>query len=434
MIARIVLALLLFVLPARAEIAPQAVVSPGGVTAWLVESHDIPFVALELRFMGGASLDPAGKAGAVHLMAALLEEGTGDLDARAFAAARERLAADLRFSANADAVSVSARMLTENRDDAVALLRRALTEPAFPEDAIERVRAQVTSGLRSDATDPSVIATRIFDGIAFDDHPYARGVEGDLGTVAALTRDDIVAAHRAALARDRVFVSAVGDITSAELGALVDTLLAGLPETGAPLPPRVEPALTGGITVEPFDSPQSVIHFGHAGIGREDPDFFAAFVVNEIMGGGRFSARLMQEVRDRRGLTYGIGSFLAAAQLTETVEGRLQTANATVAEAIEVIRAEWRRIAEEGVTEAELEAAKTYLTGNYPLRFDGNGPIARALVGLQMQGYPIDYPLTRNDRVRAVTLADAQRAAARLYRPEALRFVVVGRPEGLEGQ
>ncbi|MDR5652591.1 M16 family metallopeptidase [Ruixingdingia sedimenti] len=418
-------------LPVQAEIPITEVKSPGGITAWLVESHDIPFVALELRFRGGGSLDTPEKAGAVNLMAGLLEEGAGDLDARGFAEARDALAADFRFSAGTDAVAVSARFLTESRADAVTLLRSALTEPRFDADAVERVRGQVLSSLRSAEKDPGTLASRAFDALAFGAHPYALPLDGTLETVPALTRDDIAAAHRGALARDRVHVAAVGDIGPEELGRLLDDLLSGLPETGAPLPGPATVDLTRGITVQEFLGPQSVIIFGHEGIPRHDPDFIPAYVANEILGGGRFSARLMREVRDRRGLTYGVGSYLYTLASADLAMGQLSTANATAGAAIEVVRAEWDRIAEEGVTAEELEATKTYLTGSYPLRFDGNAPIARILVGLQLLGYPIDYPAARNAMVEAVTLEDVNRAARRLFRPDNLRFVVVGAPEGL---
>jgi len=425
------IAALAFALPAKAEIAIQDVTSPGGIKAWLIEDHGIPFTALEIRFKGGTALDPEGKRGAVNLMTALIEEGTGTLNAQAFAEARDALAAEFSFGASTDAVSVSARMLTENRDMAVQLLRQALVAPRFDVAAIERVRGQVVANIQSDAQDPDTIAARSFDAAAFGAHPYGAAGDGTEDSVAGLTRDDLLAAHQGALARDRIYVSAAGDISAAELGVLVDDLLGGLPATGAPLPARADWLLPGGATVVSFPSPQSVVRFGHAGIKRDDPDFFAAFILNEILGGGRFTARLMTEVRDKRGLTYGISSYLAALDQAEMVLGQFSTANATAGEAIDLVRVEWAKMAAEGVTNEELAATKTYLTGAYPLRFNGNGPIARILVGMQMDDLPIDYVTTRNARIEAVTLDDVRRVAARLLQPENLHFVVVGQPEGV---
>ena len=417
---------------ARAAVEIQEVVSPGGITAWLVEEDSIPFTALEIRFRGGASLDEPGKRGATYLMTALIEEGAGDMDARAFAEAREALSATYEFDVFQDALSISARFLTENRDEAIDLLREALVNPRFDDDAIERVRAQIISGIRSDANDPNTIASTTFNQIAYGDHPYGSTREGTVESVSALTRDDIVTAHANVLALDRIYVGASGDITPEELGVLLDELLGDLPATGAPQAERVDLQLQGGMTVVPFDTPQSVVFFGHSGIRQEDPEFFAAFLANEIFGGSGRQSRLMEEVREKRGLTYGIGSYLVSRDHSEMVLGQGAAANERAADAIEVIKDEWAKIAANGVTEEELAEAKTYLTWAYPLRFDGNGPIASIMVGMQMGGLPIDYIATRNDRVNAVTLDEVRAVAEKIYRPEDLHFIVVGQPEGLE--
>ncbi len=431
---RFVLTLFLLVaaLPARAGVEIAEITTPGGLKAWLVEDHSIPFVALELRFRGGASLDAPDARGATNLMVALLEEGAAERDARAFAQATEELAARFGYSTSDDAVSVSARFLTESRAASVDLLRDSLVAPRFDEDAIERVRAQVLAGLRSDETDPRDIASREAARLIYGDHPYGSKQEGTPESVAALTRDDLVAAHRAALSRDRVYISAVGDITAEELGVLLDHLLGDLPETGAPLPERADLTLPGGVKVVEFETPQSVALFAQPGIDRHHPDFFAAFILNHILGGGGFESRLMAEVREKRGLTYGVYSYIADKDAAEIWAGSVASANDRVAEAIDVIRAEWTRLRDEGVTAEELENAKTYLTGAYPLRFDGNGTIASIAVGMQMDGLPTDYIANRNDMVNAVTLEEINRVARERLDPGALTFVVVGQPEGLE--
>ncbi|WP_333684632.1 M16 family metallopeptidase, partial [Pontibaca methylaminivorans] len=211
-----------------------------------------------------------------------------------------------------------------------------------------------------------------------------------------------------------------------------DDLLGDLPETGAPLPPPAKVADEGGTVVVDYDTPQSVAVFGQEGLERDDPDFYAAYVLNQILGGGSFESRLMQELRVKRGLTYGVYTYLAPKDLAALYMGGVASANDRIAEAVEMIRQEWTDMAANGVSEAELARAKTYLTGAYPLRFDGNGQIARILVGMQMDDLPIDYIATRNDRINAVTLDEANRVAHELLRPDQLRFVVVGQPEGLD--
>ena len=417
-------------LPARA-IDIQQVTSPGGIPAWLVEDHSIPFVALNIAFRGGASVDAPGKRGAVNLMTALLEEGAGERDATAYAEALESLGATTSFDAGDDAVTVSLRALTENRDEAADLLHDALTTPRFDADAVERVRAQVHSVIRSEATDPQSIAAKEMARRAWGDHPYGSSLNGTAESVAALTADDLRAAKDRVLARDRVIVSAAGDIDAAALGALIDRILGDLPaQATAPLPPPAQLKLTGETTVIDWDSPQTVVSFAQAGLPMSDPDYFAAFVLDHILGGGGFSSRLMDEIREKRGLTYGVGTGLANKVLGETWQGGMATANDKTAEAVALVREVVGNI-REGVTDKELADAKTYLTGEYPLRFDGNGKIAGILTGMQLMGMPRDYVNTRNGMIEKVTAADVKRVADRLLDPAKLEFVLVGRPVGL---
>lgn len=419
-------------LPASAVIAIQEVTSDGGIKAWLVQEPSIPIIAMEVSFRGGTSLDPADKLGATNLMAGLLEEGTGDMDAAAFLRRTEELAARFSFDASRDSVTVTAQVLRENSGRALHLFKQAITAPAFNDVAFARVQGQVISILQSNATDPNEIAYRKMDEIGFADHPYGRPGEGTVDSVSALTPADMKAIHAATMTKDRMFVSVVGDISAEELGPLLDEVLGDLPDTGAPLPPKTSFAATGGTTVVEFDTPQSVAIWAQPGIDRDDPDFFAAYVMNHILGGGSFSSRLTEEVREKRGLTYGVFSYLAPYDLASIVGGSVASANDRVGQAIDVIRTEWTKMAEAGATAEELAAAKKYLTGAYPLRFDGNSRIAGILTGMQMTDLPIDYIATRNQQIEAVTLADVKRVAGYLLQPDNLRFVVVGKPAGVE--
>ncbi|WP_298259863.1 pitrilysin family protein [uncultured Litoreibacter sp.] len=416
-----------------AAIDIEEVTSPSGIKAWLVKETSIPFTALEIRFKGGASLDEQGKRGAAYLMSGLLDEGAGDLDSTAFALAAEELALQYDFDAYADGFSISAQFLSENEDASVELLRKAINEPRFDQDAVDRVRGQVLSILASEEEDPNDIASRSFAALAYGDHPYASKLEGTAESVATLTREDLIASHKSLLTRDRVFVGAVGDISAQELGVLIDTLLGALPAKGPELPSDAPFLLSGGETVVPYDTLQSVALFGHLGIARTDPDFFAAFVMNQVLGSGGFGSRLMDEVREKRGLTYGVYSYMALREHANLMMGQVSSTNDNVAEAISVIRDEWQKMSEQGVTQAELDKAKTYLTGAYPLRFDGNARIANILAAMQFDGLPIDYIDGRNAKVEAVTLEDIQRVAKRMLKPENLHFVVVGQPVGLGG-
>ncbi len=416
---------------AVAETNIQQVTTKGGITVWLVDEPSIPFVALEVAFKGGASLDAPEKMGATYLMAGLLEEGSSDMDASAFSRATEELAASFGFDASRNSVSISARVLKENQDEALGLLKQAITNPTFSDASFERVRKQVEAIVKSNLSSPQKIASSALNAIAYPSHVYSQPLEGTLETVAGLTVEDMRVAHKNAMAKDRIFVSVVGDIRAEDVGPMVDRLVEDLPDTGKALPEKTEFKASGGITVVDYNTPQTVALWAHAGIDIEHPDFFAAYLMNHVMGGSAFSSRLTMEVREKRGLTYGVYSYLASQEYADSYVGSVSSSNDRIKTAIDVIKEEWRKMADNGVTQEELDAAKKYLTGAYPLRFDGNGQIASLLVGMQMNGYPIDYPKTRNNKVNAVTLSDVNRVAKELLRPEAMRFVVVGKPEGL---
>ena len=431
---RMMFAALVAALPltALAQTEIEEVTTPAGLTFWLSNEPSIPIVSVEILFRGGTGVDPEGRPGAVTMMTGLLNEGAGDMDALAYAAATEEAAARIGFDAGRDTLSVSASMLREMRGEVAELVRVALEDPRFDADAVERVRAQLVSITRSNTSDPDDLAAQTLFELAFPGHAYAQPVDGTPESIAAMTVEDLRAAHRAAIVRDRAFVSVVGDVSAQEAAELVDTMLSGLPVADTPLPADVEDALDGRVHVVDLPGGQSRALFGHAGIARDDPDFIPAFVMNHILGAGGFTSRLTEEVRVKRGLTYGISTFLTGLEHGPLYLGSVASANDTIAEAIELVRAEWARMAEGGVTEAELDDAKRFLTGAYPLRFDTNAKIADILVGVQEAELGIDYTRTRNELIEAVTLDDISRVAQRLLQPQALTFVVVGQPEGLE--
>ena len=410
----------------------QRVISPGGIEAWLVEEHAIPIVAIEVSFDGGSVLDPEGKEGVANLMMGLLEEGAGDLDAVGFAQRSDEIAARLGFGSGRESVSLSLRSLTENLDQTVGLMRLAIMQPRFDEEPVSRVKAQIISSIKSAETDPNSIAGKAFNEMGFAGDPYGRPSDGTIESVTGLTVEDLKATRETLLNVGGAHIGVVGDITAAELAPLLDRLLGDLRNEPVEELPMTTFSAPPGVTVIDLDVPQSVAVFGHAGILRDDPDFIPAYVLNYILGGGGFASRLTVEVREKRGLSYSVYSYLSPRNRAGLYAGGVATANASMKDSIAVIKDEWRKMAEEGVTAEELDKAKRYLTGAYALRFDSNSKIANILVGVQAAGLPIDYTETRNSLVEVVTLDDIKRVAARILRPDDLSIVVVGRPEGLE--
>ncbi len=433
-LAAAALLLPLIAAPASAANKIEEVKSAGGITAWLVEDHSLPVVTIDVSFRGGATLDPADKPGLATLAAGLLDEGAGELDSQAFQGRLEDLATSLEFAASEDAMGASLRTVTANLTPALDLLHMALSAPRFDESAVTRVRSQLLAELARNAREPRYIANRLWWRNAYDGHPYARPVRGTLESIARITIPDLRAVVHDRLARDVMIIGVVGDVTADALKNLLDT-------TFGPLPPRaaerrvadVVAAAKKPLLLAKLPIPQSVVTFGQPGIKREDPDWYAAYVVNHILGGGGFSSRLTAEVREKRGLAYSVYSGLEPMQHSGLILGGVATQNDRVAQSIDIIRAEWRRMRDGGPTETELEDAKTYLTGSFPLSLDSTGHIAGILVAIQRDGLGIDYLERRKTLIESVTLEDARRVAHRLLNPDKLSFVVVGSPDKLGG-
>lgn len=437
LLAPLLLALALLLVPVAApqaapSLEPQRVVSPGGIEAWLIPDESNPMLALEFAFRGGAAEEPDGLEGVAALALSLLTEGAGDYDSEAFQDALADRSIDLSFSADRDRLSGSLVTLTRQRDEAFRLLRLALTEPRFDSSAVERLRQQYQVVQARRAQDPDTIAWRSLYGLLFGDHPYARPSEGTVESLGRVGIEDLRDFVGGQLARDRLYIAAAGDIDPETLGRLLDETFGTLPEEGAAsrVPP-VTPDPSGGLLVIDRDQPQSTVALGHAGIARDDPDFFAAALVNYVLGGGSFSSRLFTEVREARGLAYSVYTTLANFAEAPMLLGGVGSENSRVAEAIGLIRAEWQRMAEEGPDEEELQAAKDYLAGAFALGLSSSSRIAGTLLQLQMDDLGLDYMSRRLELIEAVTAEDVRRVAARLLDPEALTVVVVGRPEGL---
>jgi zinc protease len=411
----------------------ERVESPGGIVAWLVRDSMVPLVSIEFSFRGGAALDPEGKTGLADMTTSLLDEGAGDMDSQAFQRKLSDLAVSISFAAGKDTIRGSLKTLNTTRDEAVDLLSLALTKPRFDEDAVERIRQQILAGLARRSTDPDRIAGEVWWKAVFPDHPYGLPTEGTEGTIPAIAVEDMRRLVSERFARDQLIVGVVGDIAPKELGLLLDRAFGALPAKGKPFTlTNAMPQAAGQTFVVEADVPQSVVLFGHGGILREDRDWYVAYTMNYILGGGGFASRLYEEVREKRGLAYSVYSYLTPLSAGGLYYGGVSTANERVAESLEVIREEWARMAEEGASEEELNDARTYLTGSFPLRFTSTNRIARMLVGMQYNELGIDYLDRRNAIIEAVTQDDIRRVAKRLLKTDDLTIVVVGKPDGVK--
>lgn len=420
-------------LPAYALAPVQEVTSDNGIKAWLIEDHTNPIVALRFSFKGGAALDPVGKEGLARLASATMDEGAGEWSSQAFQSRLDDLSITLRFDAGMDSFSGHVLTLRDNLDASANMLRAALLSPRFDAEPVERIRSQILADLRQREEDPNSLAALSLYKSVFGKHPYARGSRGTLDGVQNITRDDLIRFTKDRLGKDNLMVGVSGDITPDDLKALLDRIFSDLPDTASDSTlPDVIPAFDTAVQVIDKAIPQSSILLAQGGIDRHDPDFYATYVLNYILGGGSFASRLYEEVREKRGLVYSVYSYLMDYDKAHLWLIGAGTQNARVQETLDVIATEWAKAKKEGVTREEVENAKTYLTGSFALRFNSSDTIAAILLSMQQDDLPIDFLETRNQQVEAVTFEDVNRVAQKLLTPDRLVRVVVGQPEGLK--
>ena len=406
----------------------QKVVSPGGITAWLVEDDSIPLISMSFAFEGGAAQDPADRPGVANMLSGLLDEGAGDLDSQAFQARLDASSIDMSLDAGRDDFDGSLRTLTANRDEAAELLKLALTEPRFDPEPVERIRAQILTGIKRSERNPNQLAAQAMMKATYPDQPYGRPVEGTPESVAAITVDDLKAFRQKTFARNNLKVAIVGAIDAKATAAMLDVIFGDLPVKSNLVGVPDEASKSAGRIDVALPVPQAVIEITAPGITRSDPDLIPAVIATYILGGGSDS-RLFMAVREQRGLAYSVGFGLDAREHSGTVSGGTQTRADQAEAVIALIRQEIARFAKDGPTADELANAKAYLTGSYPLHFVTSGDIADQLLGLQLDGRGIDYVDRRNGLIDAVTIDEVRRVARRLFAGDDLTVVRVGPPE-----
>lgn len=424
-----VLLLLVAILPARA-VEIQRVVSPMGIEAWLVEANEIPVISMSFGFRGGTTQDNPGHEGTAYLTSYLLDEGAGERDSQTFQGLLSDAAIELRFRANYDSFTGSMRTIVANSDLAFELLGDALNAPRFDEDAVDRMRVALTSEIQRRVAGPGWLGTRAYYDVAFGDHPYGRSSRGTPSTLATVDQEILQGFVDRTFARDNLVVAVAGAIDPETLGRLLDQVFGGLPAASDIRPvPELPLAGAGQTILVTRDGPQSSLLMAQPGLPRSDPDIYAASVMNYILGAGSFGSRLTDEVRVNRGLTYGISTSLNHLQQVDFYSVDSDLSNENVAEAIGVIRDEWRSMAEAGPTQEEVDDAITYLTGSFPLQFSSTRNVAGIMLAMQLHDLGIDYLDLYADRIAGVTRDDVARVAAQLLDEPALTTVVVGSPD-----
>lgn len=422
----------MFTVPAHAAEVKE-VVTDKGLKAWLVEEHSVPLLAVKISFTGsGSAYDPSGKEGRANMTAALLMEGAGDMNDKAFAEALENHAIRMDMSVDEDFFDTSVECLSPHKETAFSLLGLALTKPRFNSDSIERVKAQTQTILRQQEGNPGYQLQKAWANAAYGDHPYSNPSAGTKDSIPALQRSDFNDVTRKYLTKENIVIAVVGDITEAELKSLLDAHLGGLPDKYAPDTTVAEVAMPSKATTVnvPFDIPQTMVRFGTQGIKRADPDYMSAYVMNTILGGGgSLTSRLGSEIREKRGLAYSVGTQLNPMMHGASWEGMFSTRTEQVGTAKETLISTLKDFADNGVTNIEFSDARDYLTGAFVLNLDSNASIAGFLISMQIHKLGIDYLDRRNKLVMAVTKESVEDMAKRLADPDKLLVVSVGKTE-----
>jgi zinc protease len=420
------LAFALIAAPAFAAATPKEVSIGAGEQVWFEEDHTVPMVAVTIALPAGSAYDPANKPGLAAFAAYMFNEGAGDLSSVQYQSALANKAIQLTMTPDRDYLLLSVSTLSSNAKEAFRLLALALQHPHMDADAVERVRAQMLQSLLTDAQDPQNVTLDRFYEIYFANHPYAHNITGTAAGLKAVTPADLKAFVRTHWVKAGAKISVAGDIDAVTLKALLKANFDPLPAAAPPAVAPVSRVGLRGVMVVPMDVPQATAIFGLPGLLRADPAYLAGYVANYVVGGGDFSSRLTDEVRTKRGLTYGISTSFGDYQRAGYVIGQVATRRESMSQSLDVIRATLANYAAHGPTQAELNDAKTYLTGSYPLAFSSNTGIAAQLNTFQRAGLPIGYVTDRNARINALTLDQVRAAAARLFDPKAMTVVVGG--------
>jgi zinc protease len=431
-IALLVLGLLAWEGRARAaDIRP--IRSPGGISAWLVEEKSLPIIAIRFAFDGGSAEEAVGKEGTAGLLAAMLDQGAGDLPGPEYQKQIEKLSVRLAFDSDRDTFFGNFETLTKNLGKATELLRLAITKPLLAPPNLERTRAQLIARAGFEAGDNNKLANAQWMAQSFAGHTYSRPIAGTPDTLKAITRDDLEDYRGRIMARATLRVAAVGDIDAATLGKVLDEVFGALPAEPRLTPvPDVQPKPAPKPTVVDVEGPQSVAVFGRRGIERGDPDYFPALVLSQLLGGGSSDARLVREVREKRGLTYWIYTLLYNFKHSSMLIGGFASPNKDVATSLELVRAEFKALADEGPTQEEVDAAKSYLIGSFVLSLDSNAKIAEQMLRAQIQGLGPDFVNERKAQLAKVTRADVARVARSLLSTDDLSVAIAGQPVNLD--
>jgi len=409
-----------------------------GDKIWFIEDHSIPVIQVKIAFKNsGSSYDSPQKSGIAYVLAQMLDEGAGNLSDIQFKKRLEEMAIEMDFDVDKDNFYASIKTLSENRKNAFEMLGMALTVPQFGSEAAQRVSGQLITSLTQKMEDPYYLSGIKWDELYFGSHPYSQPMMGKPETVSDIRRKDIVDFMRMKFVRSNMVVSVVGDISEKELDKLAYEYLYVLPKT----PPNIDTPFLHNMIQEFIPpenaktislhspNPQSVAAFGLPWLPYKHPDFYASHIINYVLGGGEFESRLMKEIREKEGLAYSVYTYPQNYDHASVLSGAVGTRKAKIKDSLDIIRKEIKKIHEHGITQEELESAKSYLTGSFAIKLDSNKKLMDFLTFVQLNDLGIDFFEKRNNYIEKITLNDVNRVASQLLDDSKLFTVVIGENE-----
>lgn len=407
--------------------------SQSGITAWLIEDHSLPLISMRIIFKeAGMASDPKTLSGRAYLAGELIYEGSGKYDALSFQKALEEHAIKLSTGVDADFTRISLQTLSEHRDTAFELLGGMLTAPRFDDEAIARVRKATQIMLSQAEASPGYQLQRAWQEAVFAGHPYANPPYGTPQSVTNISAADLKAFTQRYYTKENIIIGVAGDITPEQLSLLLDQHLARLSAKFAPetTVPEVPFPTKGQVKTVNKPIPQTMASFGVAAPKRTDDAYMTAFVMNQVLGGGgSLNSRLGEEIREKRGLAYYVSSDISGLLHSGALQGNFATRNAKISEAVDLLKENFTRMQEDGITQKELDDAKQYLTGSFVLNLDTNNDLAAYLVSMQIYGLGKDYLEKRNSLIESVTLKQVNALAKTLLDAQHLVIVLVGNPD-----
>ncbi|RJQ22391.1 MAG: insulinase family protein [Nitrospiraceae bacterium] len=398
-----------------------------GLTLLVVERHNLPIVKISVGVKAGSIVEPEEKAGLANLTASLLTDGTKSRTGRQISDEIDFVGGAVGASSDDDYSTVTLSVLKKDLNLGLDLLSDIVLNPSFPEDELNKKRERIKGGLKSQEDDPGFVASREFRKAVFGTHPYGRLIAGTPETLDSIKRDDLLNFHAANYVPNNAIMAVVGDITTEEVKNLLGRYFPDWRSKDSKTAISVKPAEVNERKIVPIDKEltQANIILGHAGVSRDNPDYYAVSVMNYILGGGGFESRLMQNVREEKGLAYDIHSFFDANRYGGLFEVGVQTKNESANTAIEEILREIKGIRNSFVSDAELSDAKSFLVGSFPLRFETGQRIANFLVAVEYYGLGPDYIDKYSSYINSVTKEDVLRVATKYLDPENFVLVVV---------